>query len=244
MIEIKDKLISIFNKLKFDSKSHTYTVDNIIYPSVSGLIQDFYIPFDRHGKSLSVAARRGITQEEVLLEWDTKRDNACEFGTNVHDFGENYVIDGFVHQVEDKDLTGHHKALLKFWMELPDFIVPLMLELRMYHPVYGYAGTSDIILLDTRDNSLVIADYKTNEDLFKNFRGETMVNGFGHLLNNNYNKYQLQLSFYQILLEQTGYRVSERLIIWLKPDGEYESLTATDYTKELVIYLNERLCQQ
>lgn len=244
MIEIQDKLSSFFNKLQFDSEKHIYTVDGVEYPSVSGLIKDFHMPFDRHGKSLSVAMRRGITQEQVLAEWDLKRDNACEFGTRVHDFGENYVIDGFEHEEKEDNLSGHHKAVLKFWQELPDFIIPISLELRMYHPLFKYAGTTDIVLLDTRDNTLIIADYKTNEDLYKNFKKERMINGFEHLLSNNYNKYQLQLSFYQILLELTGYKVSDRFIIWLKPDGSYDLLTAEDYTVQLTNYLRNRLWQQ
>ena len=56
---------------------------------------------------------------------------------------------------------------------------------------------------------------------------------FEHLEQNNFNKYQFQLSYYQIILEQTGYDVSNRVIVWLKRDGEYEIHSTTDYTKEL-----------
>ena len=37
-----------------------------------------------------------------------------------------------------------------------------------------------------------------------------MLERFSNLLENSFNKYQIQLSYYQILLEQTGIEVSSR----------------------------------
>lgn len=243
MIEIQEKINTYFNKLQFDSVKHTYHVDGQYLPSVSSLIKDFYNQFDREGISAFIAQRDNIPQDQLLNKWDTKRDNACDFGHDVHDFGENYALGKYTHSW--KDLTNHHLAVLKFWDELPDFLVPITLELRMYMLKYGYAGTADIILWDKRNNTLVIADYKTNESLFKITHSiygkkQFLKNGFEQLHETNFNKYQLQLSFYQILLEQTGYMVSQRVIIWLKPDGNYDLYDCEDYTDKLTKYLKER----
>lgn len=60
-----------------------------------------------------------------------------------------------------------------------------------------------------------------------------MLGIFDNLLDSPYNKYQLQLSFYQILLEQIGLKVSSRKLIWLRPTGKYELYNTEDYTDVL-----------
>lgn len=78
-----------------------------------------------------------------------------------------------------------------------------------------------------------IKTHNTNKDLFKNFKEKKLLPPFETLLDNDFNKYQIQLSLYQILFEQTGYKVSERIIVWLKPDGECIMYDAEDLTDKL-----------
>ena len=104
----------------------------------------------------------------------------------------------------------------------------------MFHHTYDYAGTADIILLDQRDGSLVIADYKTNKNLFKQYKNQKMLAPFSFLDDTPYNHYQLQFSYYQILLEQTGLTVSDRMLIYLKLDGTYKVFHTNDYTEKLL----------
>ena len=107
----------------------------------------------------------------------------------------------------------------------------------MYSEELGIAGTSDIILYNNKTGKFIIADYKTNEDLFKNFKGKKLLSPFNFLLENAYNKYQLQLSMYQLLFEQCGFEVESRRIIWLKPDGTYINYKTEDLTQELLVEL-------
>ena len=76
-------------------------------------------------------------------------------------------------------------------------------------------------------------DYKTNKDLYKNFRGERMLYPFNELLNCSFNVYQLQLSLYQLALEFIGFKVIGRRIIWLKDDSSYEKINTNSYTYNL-----------
>ena len=122
------------------------------------------------------------------------------------------------------------EAIVNFWNDLPSTVIPVVMELQMYHKEYMFAGTADILLYNTVTNTFIIGDYKTNKDLFKNYKGKTLLSPFKNLLDNPYNKYQLQLSFYQLLLEQTGFKVSSRKLIWLKPDGTYLLYNTDDYT--------------
>ena len=97
----------------------------------------------------------------------------------------------------------------------------------------GIAGTADIILYNKQTNKFIIADYKTNKDLFKNFKGKKLKAPFNNLLDSPFDKYNIQLSMYQILFELTGYEVENRFIIWLKPDAEYEIYYTQDLRKEI-----------
>ena len=80
----------------------------------------------------------------------------------------------------------------------------------------------------------LIVTHNTNKDLYKNYMGEKMFSPFANMLNCPFNHYQLQLSYYQILLQQIeGIDVSYRKIIWLRPDGNYELYDTEDYTEIL-----------
>ena len=80
----------------------------------------------------------------------------------------------------------------------------------------------------------LIPTHNTNEDLFKNYKGKTLLEPFNNLLDSPYNKYQLQLSMYQLLFEQCGYEIESRRIIWLKPNGTYENFKTEDLTQKLL----------
>ena len=73
-------------------------------------------------------------------------------------------------------------------------------------------------------SGLVIFDYKTNEDLYKNFRQQKLLWPFNDMLDMSYSFYTLQLGLYQIPLENLGYDIVGRRLIWVKPDGKYESV--------------------
>lgn len=227
MTDITNRIEYYFKDLRFKESTHTYKVDGKVLPSVSGLIKNFVKPFpkDAAGKS---AKRLGLTETQVKSNWKAISDEACDRGNRVHLFGENYCF--------NRSLTPSCKqeeAVKKFWDELPEHIVPLKTEMQMYHKEFNYAGTADILLYDKASNSVIIADYKTNKDLFKNYKNKPMLSPFEDLLDCPFNKYQLQFSFYQILLEQTGLRVSGRKLIWLQKNGEYILYDTNDLTNTL-----------
>ena len=230
--KIKEDLLKYFSNLNFDEPTHTYTVGKTQLKSVSHFIGKYKNKFDSSSIAPLVAKKRGITTEEVLQEWEDTKNKSCELGTKVHLFGENYVNNGFKGEPSD----GYEKAIVEFWKIIPNHIVPLVMELQMYNKDWEIAGTSDIILYNTLTKKIIIADYKTNKDLFKNYKEQKMLYPFNNYLDNSFNVYQLQLSMYQLLLEQTGLKVEKRIIVWIKPDGTFKCYKTEDLTK---ILLNE-----
>lgn len=233
----KKKYVKEFFKgLEFNPSSHTYNYDNKKLSSVSSVIKKFVEPFDADKIAGFVARKKGVTKEVILQEWENKKNAACSKGNRVHDFGEQI---GNFRAGEDASKNieiigdGYEKAVLSFWDSIPEHIEPFLMELQMFSPDLSIAGTADIILYNTKTGKFVIADYKTNIDLFKNYRGKKMLPPFQDLLDCPYNKYQLQLSFYQILFEQCGYEVEDRKIIWLMPDGTFKVYRTKNFTETI-----------
>ena len=227
MEELKNKIKEYFRELQFDSQAHSYEVRGKPLTSVSKTIHKYVEKVDFDKIAGFIAKRDGIPKSEVLAMWAAKRDNSCSQGTTVHSFGENYF--------KGKQPTnGFEEAIVKFWDNIPDYIEPFLFELQMFSETLGIAGTSDIILFNRKTGKFILADYKTNIDLFKNYKGKTLLPPFDNLLDSPYNKYQLQLSLYQLLFEQCGYEIESRRIIWLKPNGVYENFKTEDLTQKLL----------
>ena len=225
-MELLQRIQQPFNKLSFEETKHKYYVEgNPLAKSVSALIGDFYEHFDAEQVAPYSAAKAGVTTEEILKQWADINQESRDRGHRVHAFGEIYQF--------NRNLSPscpQEEAIVKFWQDVPEHILPLAAELRMYHFKHFFAGTADIILFDTKTQTYIIADYKTNKDLLKNYKGKTMLGPFSHLLDNPLNHYAIQLSYYQLLLEQVGVKVSKRIIIWLGLDGDYQLFNTEDVT--------------
>lgn len=227
-----DKIASLisnrFSDLRFEEVGHRYSVQNDDLTPVSDVIKNFYEPFNSKEQSELFAKRHGGKAEDIAAAWKLNGDNACDIGRTTHKFGEDYFYDKTL-----KPNTLLEQAIVEFWNDLPDSIIPVLPERTMYSKKYRYAGTCDILFYDKFTKGLIIADYKTNLNIFKNYKGKKMLAPFDHLLDSPINHYQLQLSMYQIPLEDIGISVTERWIVWLKRDGTYERYETIDYTKEL-----------
>lgn len=230
--KIKKKAQNQFQHLKFDKQSHTYWINGVKKPSTSKLISNLYPKFDAGQVSYYSARKQKRSREEVLLEWKEKNDKAIALGNAVHDFAEDYLLG----RSYNKNLLPQQEAVIRFWQDLPSYYKLVFVELQMYNDVY--TGTTDFVLLDTRDNTLVPGDWKTNQNLFKNHNDIHMHEPFNYLLDCAYNHYQLQLSFYQNLLTQV-HPVSDRMLVHLPHEGGYKIYKPKNFTKQLKQYINE-----
>lgn len=229
-----------FIKLDFNEEKHIYFVNNKpLKASVSKLIKAFYDEFPTDKKAGEIAESNekygavnkytGMSKEQILAQWKEINLESTTRGTRVHEFGEFYPFNRKL-----KPRCKQEEAAKKFWDEMPSHIVPVDMEIRMYHFEKMFAGTADILLYDTKTKSFIIADYKTNKDLFKNYKKQKMKGMFSQLLDSPFNHYQIQLSFYQILLEQIkGIKVSRRIIVYLDFDGNYKMYDTTNFTNRL-----------
>ena len=233
LIDVQSKIQNAFLYLEFEEGRHLYKVKNKLLTSTTAMIKQHTPEFNEKEVAGNVARKLQVKTNEVLLEWKNKREKAAYQGTKVHLFAENYIVDN-----ELVPTCKQEEAVKKFIHEniLSGKYTVLITELKMYSEKYGYAGTSDLLLWDNELEEIVIADYKTNYDLDKQYG--YLLEPFSYTPNTPYCKYQIQLSYYQILLEEIDLYAKQRVIIWLKTDGTYELRNCTDFTSTLKDYLN------
>lgn len=219
-----------FEKLTFEEKAHRYFVDGEpLRISVSGIIKKYVTPVDYSKIARNIDRKTNLPIGATKQRWDHKAALSCALGNRAHYFGELYAFHRNVEPIDKFE-----EAAKKFWDDLPEHIIPVFTELQMFHFTNMFGGTADIILYNLKTDKFIIADWKTNENIFKNFRGKKLLPPFNSLLESAYNKYQIQFSLYQIQFEQTGFEVEKRVLIWLRPDGTYETYETEDLREILI----------
>ena len=226
-------IIKYFDGLSFEESTHKYTFKNKqLSRSVSDLVKLFVkkAHFDKIAEYKDIQLGLPIGTHSTM--WKKNANLSCVKGDKAHFFGEMYA---FCRKLKPTD--GFERAIVKFYKELPEHIEVIFVELKMYHKKLMFGGMGDIILYNKKKKAYIIADYKSNANLFKVYKDNKLKKPFSELAENNFNKYQIQLNFYQILFEQTGFKVCNRIIVWIKEDGTYSLHKVKDYTKRLKEYM-------
>lgn len=230
LTEVTAQITEFFKDLSFQEDTHTYTVHGIpLKYSVSKLISDYGNKFNTQVMSEAVAKKTSTSRESVVARWDKEREDSIIKGHSLHYFAEEYLKNRNI-----KPITKQQELMVSFLNSIPQHIVVLGSEIKMYHKKFLFGGTMDLPLYNTLTNKIIIADYKSNKDIHKNYKGQTLLTPFNYLLDTPLNKYQLQLSFYQILLEQIpNIEVEARKVVWFKDTG-YDIYDCQNYTKDLL----------
>lgn len=238
--EVRKDIINKFELLEFNEEEHRYYVGNKEYISVSSQIKQFYeefpaktiAPFSAKKWNKNHPLKPKKTAQDILAEWKNIADIACANGHRVHLFGEDYP--NF-----RPSICIQEEGIIQYWKDMDSKYEVIQFELQMYSPKLNYSGTADILLFNTETRKIKIADYKTNTDLFKNYKGKAMLPPFEDLLDCPLGHYYIQLNLYKMLLEDmTEYEVEEMEVVWLKEKGDklYQTFKIPDLTEKLLPY--------
>lgn len=183
----------ILNKiLRFDSATHSYFYDNIKIPSCSSLIKEV-APFTPDPNIPSDVISLGAMR-------------GIAKGNATHDVAEQLT----------NLMTTTGPALIKFFYERVLNSNIVLSEKPLYSNKYKICGTPDLLI--EKNKKFILYDYKTNKYLRKPYG--MMEAPFDDMENTALNKYFLQQTIYEILLEENGYPVDKKYIVWLKDDLE------------------------
>lgn len=242
--ELRFLLQNGFKNLSFVESTHKYYVEGEqLETSTSGVIKNFYKPFDTEAQAIRKSKQSlGIMSDaDYLKEWgflntiSTEGINGKGGGTNTHIFGELYPFDRSLIPSNNQEI-----ACKKWWDEMPKFLHPLVMEQIMFHFKYLFGGTADITLYNEKTNKIILADYKTNKNIF-NYFDSNMLGEWSFLKDEAFSHYIIQLNIYKIMLEQiTGIEVESMKLIWLKRSGKYQMYNIPEY-KDITIKSLERI---
>lgn len=169
------------NNLEFKEETHQYFRNGLEVPSVTQIIS-----------SSNQGALDNIPTSIL--------DNASERGTAVHQAIEFYNKYKFANISEE--YKPYFEAYKNWHNKNGFFFTEIKSEIKVYHKIFNYAGTIDMLITDTMEEKILV-DIKTTNEL-------------------NMKYVALQLSAYKDALASQEITVKDMYVLWLKKDGTYE----------------------
>ena len=219
-------------RFRFEAEAHEYYLGERLLTHFSEWIKQHKETFDAQAQAPRTAAKRGVSVEQVLAEWDRSQ----WVGTQTHEFIEAYYQDANAACAHDNDvLLRCQKFLALHKGRLKDFL-PVAQELRLFHEPTGLCGTLDFLGWHEPTQQLYVLDWKTNKAI--NTDQDTiwrmMWGPFEDLADHEHNVYSLQISLYRLLLEEAGIPTGGGAIVHLPPgQASAHIYQAIDYRRRL-----------
>ncbi len=188
--------------LQFDEAAHAYSVDGVDYPSITKVIE-----------ACGLVDYSMLSQEDLRFYQD--RGTALHNATWYSDEG-----DLNASTMDDFEVKPRLQAWLKFRRDLP--FRTLLIEKRMYDPIYGFAGTPDRVV-EFPDGRRGVIELKTGAI-------QKAV--------------ALQTAAQVKLVREKNETTLRRLAVHLKADGEYScrEFHVRDYPADLSVFLSALSC--
>ena len=250
------ELNKAFGDFKFFSNDHHYEYKGKrVGISVTKFIEQFTNEFDSQAVAEKVAIKENKSVEEILDEWKQKNEWSCKKGSVIHQltqdrwkyFNANFVIPSMFYSEEQYEIL-HKLSLqtLNFKNDYQDRLEHLADEYVIGSAEYDIASAIDHIFINKLTGGLVLVDYKTNTDIYKNERfAKTMKVPLDHLKDTTLVHYAIQLSIYKYIVEKyTNLQFEDMFIVWFSENiDNYEIIEIPYLKKEVEKILENRRCK-
>jgi len=183
--------------LYFDEGPHKYTDSNgNEYISTTTIIGNYVPKFDKKYWAHKKAVEQGVSEKEILRQWDKIKNEACDRGSDKHNDIENAIKNASKFKEAIKYLETRESGMVVTVADIPNLIpIPLDIEQfktateHKYKEIYdvfdyyinaGYTIYSEIGVFDPellisgtidilciKEDQFVILDWKTNRDGLK-----------------------------------------------------------------------------
>lgn len=187
--------------LEFDPKWHTYRLNGRRLQSVTSLVSRLKPHFDAPAVAERVAQRDGRETDDVLAEWEAKRNTALDAGHVFHDAVKTVLE---LDAAPDVKLP-EFRAWLDWYRSIPDGTLRAeVIERQIAHAGLGIAGTIDAVMFSTKTNDRHVMDWKTGAKFRTRNRWENLLPPFDDLPNTELALYSIQTSIYRLMLDDVG----------------------------------------
>ena len=222
--------------LELDEEKHEYKYKGVTLTSVTTLLDKYKLEFDEEKLSLKTSEKTGRTQQEILDEWNKKKEYSQVLGTSVHLYAEELVKGSITSKPVD-DYDTKLRLVVDNYFKEHTGLVPIASELRVVLPVYKLAGTIDLIMKSKENEKVFLYDFKTSKEITTKSYNKKLLEPLDYLDDCNFVKYCLQLSMYKLLLKKRyNISIDGCYIIHITKDG-YKEFKCIDYTSECEVIL-------
>lgn len=218
------------SKVWLEPEEHVYIHKdtNVKYKSVTTVLSMLEPDFPAEEVALRISQQpddkrnpkySGMTQQDILVEWKRINDEANEYGTEVHEILERYLLADKIYIPKSEYES---EIISKFQKIDPMNKGDIYPETILFSEKHNLAGTADII--EDCGEYFNVWDFKTNKKI-------DYVSNYGHWLNPpltylsdcQYNIYSLQMSIYAYMFQmETGKKVGRMALFYLNPEKDYE----------------------
>lgn len=232
---------------QYDKDLHKYfhpkdKTGNAEYLSVTTLVERFF-QFDILRYIQREAEKQNRDEEELFREFQTLRDEAAVFGTELHLQIENY----FNKKPFDNSLQ-EFKYFLSFEKEkiIPKGLTFMEAEKKVFYHKYNVAGTVDCIFKNS-EGKYVMVDWKRSKKLIvkgtdkPDKRGfQIDIEGLYTMTNCSYYRYCIQQNIYKCILEKEyNISISEMILAVLHENyPSYHTIKLPEMIRETQTILN------
>lgn len=192
------------NKVEFFQNEHIYILNGLTkLKSTTTLVKEHFPTFDTQKIAAKYAKKNNLLVENVIAQWNKKRDDACEFGTLIHSWAE-LLLENQNAEIRPKTEKEslYLKSLREYIPTLLEEYEIIAIEMLLFDPESKIAGTPDIIAKNKSDGEIYILDWKTNEKIDFENRWENGLGILKDIPNANYYHYCLQLGIYASMLKK------------------------------------------
>jgi hypothetical protein len=233
MTTLADQLKKHYAPIKFDEKAHRYFLDGKELMGVSTFRDQFVPPFDSDHWSQVKAKELGVEPSVILQQWATSREAGFAKGTTVHEHikgildpapvPDEVTNDPYLqlNQAEAPPPLPEMKAFDRFWEHQNGLMTPIVCELVIGSSALRLGGTLDSLMMG-RDGGLTLWDWKTGSKFYSQNKYNRLLSPFAWLDDCELNRYALQLSAYNLLLQEAGVMIGGMYILYLAPTGKYQ----------------------
>lgn len=245
MTELYEKL-NRFNDYLFIDETHEYFYcGEKVNKSVTQLIHDLQPPFDEAKWLPKKAAERGITPEELKIEWIRKSNISTCTGTAVHSYLENALANKRLNLdfsaakekgVYTEVIERFEKIIQladKFISDSKNRLIPIKSEIVVGLGA-AVAGQIDQLFYNKKSGELQIWDWKTNGDIKFGNDFQKYNEPFSDLEVCEINTYSLQLNAYKVMLARHGIITGDCFITWFNENNDdYRVFKCHDYYRRV-----------
>ena len=216
---------SIINKhqqIKLEPQSHTYTLTNsdINFSSVTEFINTFFVPFDEvkiANKLTQLKKYKHLSTQDILSDWEKRRNR----GTVVHKEIEDFLAMKKLSTLDLKSKQGIKFLQEKCMSNKNNLLFP---EVKICSEQLRLAGTIDLMIYNKEKNKIYLIDWKTNLKIKRTGFKKGIKPPADIIDDCSFNRYTLQLSMYQYILEEFYNAAVDGLYIIHLKDSEYHTL--------------------